>query len=78
MTGPNRKPARRDRDLPRRVNRAAAPGQRAQSSCRVAVHVAIAIVGTYLWIAGIAYEFRHPDLTDTQRILRIWEAVTWR
>lgn len=32
----------------------------------------------YILSATITYAFRHPELTDTQRLLRIGDALLWR
>lgn len=32
----------------------------------------------YLTLAHCAYAFRHPELTDTERFLQTWEALTWK
>lgn len=32
----------------------------------------------YLAVASIAFAFRHPELTETQRFLRMVDALAWR
>jgi len=39
---------------------------------------ALLAVTTYVVAAVVTHAFRHPELTDVQRLLRIWEALTWR
>jgi hypothetical protein len=39
--------------------------------------VALALV-LWLFISGLVFTFRHPWLTDTQRIFHIWDAMTFQ
>lgn len=39
---------------------------------------AINIVAIYVGVSIIAFALRHPELTDTQRLLRILDALLWR
>lgn len=32
----------------------------------------------YYTVAYWSYSFRHPELTDTQRLIHSWEVLTWR
>lgn len=32
----------------------------------------------YVSVSGFAYALRHPELTDTQRFLSIYDAMLWR
>lgn len=36
------------------------------------------LLSSYVVVAMTAYALRHPELTDTQRLLRFWDAVTWK
>lgn len=38
----------------------------------------VVLVTAYAAVAGIRYAFAHPELTDTQRVLRIGDALRWR
>lgn len=38
----------------------------------------ILIVILYLTISGTVYRFRHPEMTETQLVLHLWDWVTWR
>ena len=38
----------------------------------------LAVVCLYVGVSSVAFALRHPELTDTQRILRIWDALLWR
>lgn len=44
---------------------------------RFAHFAAIALL-LYLAVAMMAFAFRHPHLTDTERLLRIADALLWR
>jgi hypothetical protein len=39
--------------------------------------LAVAVVA-YMLVSLAAFGFRHPELTDTQRLLRIWDALRWK
>lgn len=39
---------------------------------------AIGLLILYVSLSCIAFAFRHPELTDTQRFLHIKDAVLWR
>jgi len=32
----------------------------------------------YLLIASLRYRFTHPELTETQLLMNIWEVITWQ
>jgi hypothetical protein len=32
----------------------------------------------YVAVASIAFAFRHPELTETQRLIRTADALAWR
>lgn len=32
----------------------------------------------YVAAAVVTFAIRHPELTDTQRFLRLWDALCWR
>lgn len=40
--------------------------------------LALCVVILYLVAAHFAFALRHPELTDTQRMLRIVDALLWR
>ena len=40
--------------------------------------LAMLLVFVYCSVALVVFQFRHPELTDTERILRIPEALFWR
>lgn len=40
--------------------------------------IVVAVLTAYIFLAFVTYQFRHPELTDTQRFLNIWEALTWQ
>lgn len=44
---------------------------------RIATWLAV-FVAAYVSTASIVFAFRHPDMTDTQRLLCLWDAMCWR
>ena len=46
-------------------------------SRRGALGLALVAMVVYYAVAYCAHAFRHPELTDTERFLRTWEALTW-
>jgi len=42
------------------------------------VTAAIAVPIFYLAIAASVFRFRHPELTQTQCFLHLWDAACWR
>ena len=43
-----------------------------------ALVVVVIAAGLYVEFSLAAYALRHPELTDTERFLRIGEALCWR
>lgn len=39
---------------------------------------AVILVAVYIGTAFIVYGFRHPEMTDTQRLLDFWNVLCWR
>jgi len=35
-------------------------------------------ISIYIGVACFAYALRHPEMTDTERLVRLKEAVLWR
>jgi len=42
------------------------------------VTFALFVVVLYFAIAASVFRFRHPDLTQTQCFLHLWDAACWR
>lgn len=42
------------------------------------LHVLLIAIVAYVSISSLVYALRHPELTDTQRLIRIVEALTWQ
>ena len=40
--------------------------------------IVVLILVIYLFAAQITYRFKHPELTDTQRILHLGDALLWK
>jgi hypothetical protein len=38
----------------------------------------VLLVVVYLAAATLTYQFKHPELTDTQRLLNIQDILLWR
>ena len=42
------------------------------------IYVVLIVPLLYFFIASLVYAFRHPEMTDTQRLLHFWDVVTFR
>jgi hypothetical protein len=36
------------------------------------------LLAFYLLIASTVYRYRHPEMTETQLSIHLWDAITWR
>lgn len=40
--------------------------------------IALGVIGAYIFVSQFAFAIRHPELTDTQRLVRFFDAMRWQ
>lgn len=44
----------------------------------IALRVLLSVILVYITASCAVYAFKHPELTDTQRLINFFDAILWR